>query len=44
MAKYLYAASYTSEGAKGLIQKGGTSRRARLASMIEAKGGRVEAF
>ncbi len=44
MPKYLYQASYTSEGAKGLIQDGGSKRRAQIEKMTQSMGGSVEAF
>jgi uncharacterized protein with GYD domain len=44
MAKYLVQGSYTSEGAKGLIAEGGTSRRQLITSLIEGMGGKVESF
>ncbi len=44
MAKYLIKANYTVEGTKGLLQEGGTSRRAAVAQMIEGLGGSLEAF
>ena len=44
MAKYLIQASYTAEGAKGLLKEGGTKRRATVEAMARAVGGRLEAF
>ena len=44
MAKYLFQASYTSEGAKGLIEDGGTKRRNAVEKFIEGFGGKMEAF
>ena len=44
MAKYLFEANYSAEGAKGLAREGGTSRRAAIAKMIEGLGGKVESF
>jgi uncharacterized protein with GYD domain len=44
MPKFLIKASYTSEGAKGLLKEGGTGRRAAVAKLIEGMGGKVEAF
>lgn len=44
MAKFLVKGSYTSEGAKGLMNEGGTSRRAAITTMTERLGGKVEAF
>jgi uncharacterized protein with GYD domain len=44
MAKYLWQVSYTTEGAKGLAQEGGTSRREAVRAMLESVGGSLEAF
>lgn len=44
MPKYLVQASYTTEGAKGLLKDGGSKRRAGVEQMISALGGKLEAF
>ncbi len=44
MPKMLIKASYTAEGAKGLIKEGGTGRRAAVQKLIEGVGGKMEAF
>jgi uncharacterized protein with GYD domain len=44
MAKYLFEASYTAEGAKGLAKEGGASRRKKVEKMIKAMNGKLEAF
>ncbi len=44
MAKFLFEARYTAEGAKGVAREGGTGRRAAIAKMTEAVGGKLEAF
>ena len=44
MPKYLFEASYTLEGAKGLIKDGGSKRRAAVEALAKGLGGRVEAF
>ena len=44
MPKMLVKASYTAEGAKGLVKEGGTGRRASVTKAIEGLGGKVEAF
>jgi uncharacterized protein with GYD domain len=44
MAKYLYQASYTTEGVKGLLKDGGSSRREAIRKMTGSLGGTVEAF
>ena len=44
MAKYLFEANYTPEGAKGIIKEGGSARRAAIEKAVTALGGRLEAF
>jgi uncharacterized protein with GYD domain len=44
MAKYLITASYTTEGAKGLLKDGGSKRRAAADSAIKSAGGKLEGF
>src|SRR5260221_243926 len=44
MPKYLVEASYTAEGAKGLMKAGGSARRAAVQKMVESLGRRLEAF
>lgn len=44
MPKYLFEASYTTEGTEGLMREGGSSRQAAVQTMLEALGGKVEAF
>ena len=44
MPKYLFEASYTLEGAKGLLKDGGSKRRAAIESLAKGLGGRLEAF
>lgn len=44
MPKYLVHASYTSEGANGLISEGGTGRREAVAKLAEGLGGKLECF
>jgi uncharacterized protein with GYD domain len=44
MPRFLLKASYSPEGAKGLIKEGGTARRAAVTKMVEDLGGRVEHF
>ena len=44
MAKYLLAASYTAEGAKGVMKDGGTKRRRAAEQAINSAGGKLEAF
>lgn len=44
MPKYLIKASYTADGARGLMKEGGSSRRALIEKLMRDLGGRVEAF
>lgn len=44
MPKYLMEASYTAEGAKGLVREGGSSRRKTVEEMVKGLQGTVEAF
>jgi uncharacterized protein with GYD domain len=44
MAKYMLIASYTAEGAKGVLKDGGTKRRKAAKKAIESVGGTVDAF
>jgi uncharacterized protein with GYD domain len=44
MPKFMVTASYTAEGARGLIKEGGSGRRAAVHKLIEGMGGKVEAF
>ena len=44
MPKYLCQASYTTEGAKGLLKEGGTKRRAAVEQLMKSVGGKLEAF
>jgi uncharacterized protein with GYD domain len=44
MPLYLWEASYTAEGTKGLIKDGGTKRREFVKQTIEKLGGRLHAF
>lgn len=44
MPKFLVTASYTSEGAKGVLRVGGTNRRDALAKLAEELGGTLESF
>jgi uncharacterized protein with GYD domain len=44
MAKFLVKASYTTEGTKGVVSAGGTSRRDAVAAMAEGLGGSLESF
>ena len=44
MAKYLVVASYSAEGMKGVISKGGSARVEAVSKMIADLGGTVESF
>ena len=44
MPKYLFEASYTAEGAKGLIRDGGSKRRAAVETLAKSMGGRLDVF
>ena len=44
MPKYLFTASYTAEGLPGLLQEGGSGRRAATQAAVESAGGTLESF
>jgi uncharacterized protein with GYD domain len=44
MPKYLFEASYLSEGINGLLKEGGTRRRTAVDDLFHSLGGSVEAF
>lgn len=44
MGKYMIKVSYSVEGAQGLIEEGGSSRKAMVAKMLEQMGGSLESF
>jgi uncharacterized protein with GYD domain len=44
MAKYLWQASYTPDGVRGLQKDGGTARRAAVQRLAEQAGGKLESF
>jgi uncharacterized protein with GYD domain len=44
MPRYLFIASYTSEGAKGVLSKGGSARRVAVEKALTDSGGRLESF
>ena len=44
MPRFLFEASYTLEGVKGVQSAGGTSRRDAVAQVAESIGGRLECF
>lgn len=44
MAKYLFHGSYTEEGLRGLLEKGGSSRRSAVEQVLKSVGGTLEAY
>ena len=44
MPRYLFQASYTAEGAKGLLKDGGSKRREVAEETIKGLGGKLEAY
>ena len=44
MAKFMFTARYTAEGAKGLVRDGGSARVAVVEKACTAAGGRLEAM
>ena len=44
MSKYLVTGNYNAEGAKGLMQEGGSKRLAAATAAIESVGGSVDSF
>jgi uncharacterized protein with GYD domain len=44
MPKYLIQASYTAEGAKGVIRGGGSARRKAVEDVLAGVNGKLEAF
>lgn len=44
MAKYLIQFSYTQEGLKGLMQEGGSKRRAATEQLVKSLGGKLVAY
>ena len=44
MARYLYIVNYSPEGAKGVVQEGGTARRAAAEALINSVGATLESF
>lgn len=44
MAKYLFQASYTPEGVKGLMKDGGSKRRTAATAALASVGGRLESI
>jgi uncharacterized protein with GYD domain len=42
MAKFMFLASYTAEGTKGLLKDGGSGRRSAIEKLVKSAGGKVE--
>jgi len=44
MPKYLFEASYTQEGIRGLLKEGGSSRQVEVEKLFKGLGGKLETF
>ncbi len=44
MPKYLVTGSFTAEGARGVLAKGGSARRTATADLLASVGGTLEAY
>jgi uncharacterized protein with GYD domain len=44
MPLYLWQASYSVDGTKGLVKEGGSKRRTAVQQMVEKAGGKLHAF
>lgn len=44
MARYMFVVNYSPEGAKGILQEGGTARRAAAEALINSVGATMESF
>jgi len=44
MAKYLFQASYTADGVKGLLKEGGSARRTAVEALATSMGGTIESY
>ena len=44
MPKYMVHATYTAEGAKGILKSGGTARRKATEDLLKSLNGKLEAF
>ena len=44
MSKFMYSGSYAKKGVQGLLKEGGTARRAETKRIVEALGGKLEAY
>jgi uncharacterized protein with GYD domain len=44
MGRYLFQATYSAEGIKGVLKEGGTARRSAVEGALKSLGGKLEAF
>jgi uncharacterized protein with GYD domain len=44
MGRYLFQASYSADGIKGVLKDGGTGRRSAVDTAIKSLGGKLESF
>lgn len=44
MGRYMFQASYSPEGIKGVLKEGGTGRRTAVEAALKSLGGKLEAF
>jgi uncharacterized protein with GYD domain len=44
MGRYLFQATYSAEGIKGVLKEGGTGRRAAVEAALKSLGGKLEGF
>ena len=44
MARFLFQATYSTEGIKGVLKEGGTGRRTAIEAAVKSLGGRLEAI
>ncbi len=44
MARFMFQATYSTEGLKGLLKEGGTGRRAAIEQALKTIGGRLESI
>src|SRR5207245_4987432 len=44
MGRYMFQASYSADGIKGVLKDGGTGRRTAVEAAIKSLGGKLEAF
>ena len=44
MGRYLFQASYSADGIKGVLKDGGTGRRAAVEAALKSLGGKLEGF